>query len=374
MSLPKTNPRNGAVLPLLAVLLPVLLIMTSIVVNMAYIELTRTELRAAVDSAARAAGHRLIQTGKAAEAHEGARQAGLRNQVASEALQFSPQHVEIGTSVRESEAVRYSFTPGGIRPNAARVTGLRTEGSLSGPVAMVFPTFGMLNRFQPTQSATSTQAEIDIALVLDRSGSMAYSIDEDSNKASKGMGPKSAPKWKSCDAAPPKSRWLDLVAAVDVFVEELNLTQQRERLALCTYSSTAQDEVDLTENYSKVLAGVDKYTKKFCGGSTAIGDGVESGHNAVLDRKSGRSWVGKALGVMTDGNHNTGRDPVAPAGEAYRDGAVVYTITFSDEADIQRMQKTAAAGGGLHFHASSREELIEAFREIIKSLPTLLTR
>ena len=48
--------RRGAMLPLVAILLPVLLVVGSLVINIAYMELTRTELQVASDAATRAAG------------------------------------------------------------------------------------------------------------------------------------------------------------------------------------------------------------------------------------------------------------------------------------------------------------------------------
>ena len=47
--------RRGAIVPLVAILLPVLLILAGFAINIAWLELTRTELTTAADSAARAA-------------------------------------------------------------------------------------------------------------------------------------------------------------------------------------------------------------------------------------------------------------------------------------------------------------------------------
>ena len=48
--------RRGAVAPLMALLIPVILLICGICVNFAYMQLNRTELRVATDAAARAAG------------------------------------------------------------------------------------------------------------------------------------------------------------------------------------------------------------------------------------------------------------------------------------------------------------------------------
>lgn len=77
---------------------------------------------------------------------------------------------------------------------------------------------------------------------------------------------------------------------------------------------------------------------------------------------------------MTDGIHNVGTDPLPVAKSAGANGIMVYTVTFSNEADQSRMRSVAAAGSGKHYHAADGEELRKAFREIANSLPTLLTQ
>ncbi len=51
----------------------------------------------------------------------------------------------------------------------------------------------------------------------------------------------------------------------------------------------------------------------------------------------------------------------------------VYTVTFSREADQSLLQRVAEAGNGKHYHASTRNELITAFKDIATRLPTLIT-
>ncbi len=77
---------------------------------------------------------------------------------------------------------------------------------------------------------------------------------------------------------------------------------------------------------------------------------------------------------MTDGIHNTGSDPIAAATAAAASGIMIFTVTFSDEADIARMQQVALIGNGKHYHATSAAQLSTVFAEIAASLPTLLTK
>src|SRR5690606_17351598 len=144
--------------------------------------------------------------------------------------------------------------------NAVRVTGRRTANSPDGPIQLFFPQMLGRSTFEPEQQAVSSQIELDVALVIDRSGSMAFA---DNEKSSGNKTPKAAPRnWDFCDAAPPKSRWLDTVSAVDIFLDELRQTPVSERVSLATYSTSAQIDRQLTTDYASIQSSMNVYTKK----------------------------------------------------------------------------------------------------------------
>jgi alkanesulfonate monooxygenase SsuD/methylene tetrahydromethanopterin reductase-like flavin-dependent oxidoreductase (luciferase family) len=68
-----------------------------------------------------------------------------------------------------------------------------------------------------------------------------------------------------------------------------------------------------------------------------------------------------------------GRSPAEAAALAAKKGVNVFTISFSDEANQFLMKSIAAAGRGKHIHATSSSELADAFADIARTLPTLLT-
>ncbi len=372
----KVGARRAAVVPMVAIMLPVLLVLASFVINLSYMELSRTELRIASDSATRAAGHKLALTGDQAVARQAAREAGNRNLVAGEPLLLDDKDFEFGVSVRLSEGDRYAFTPGGTAINAVRLNARRTSDSASGAVEMVFPTFGAVDSFGPSQLAIASQVELDIALVLDRSGSMAYGDNEDSvARATAGLGPAIAPPgWWFGDPAPPKSRWIGLANAVQVFLDILNKSPQDEHVSLVTYNSKAKTDQNLTTDYSLILKALDVYTKKMEAGATNIHSGIQKGLRSTLHPTYARKWAAKVLIVLTDGKHNTGKKPESAAAKAFKDGIVVYTITFSNDAEQKQMIRLSKKGGGKHFHAASQADLQRAFEDIASSLPTLLTQ
>ncbi len=71
--------------------------------------------------------------------------------------------------------------------------------------------------------------------------------------------------------------------------------------------------------------------------------------------------------------HNTGTDPIYAATLAAKENIIIYTVTFSNEADMATMQEIASIGTGKHIHAVTGADLMRAFQEIAKSLPTLIT-
>jgi hypothetical protein len=363
-------------LPLVALLLPVLLILGSFAVNLAYMELTRTELRIASDAATRAGGYALMTTGDQAAARAAARDGAARNRVARQPTQLADADIVFGVSRRSAMSQRYAFTPGERPANAVSVNARRNAGSLTGAVSLIMPTFGATRQFGPAQIAVSTQVEVDIALVLDRSGSMAYSdLEASETMAAAGQAPASAPPgWRFCDSAPPDSRWRDLVAAVQGFADALNDSPQQEFLSLVTYSDAARRERPLSGDYSGIQPALDAYTQQLCAGYTNIHAGISEGINSLFDPTSSRPWAVKVVIVMTDGRRTLGGDPVAAAQVAFDQGVSIYAVTFAREADQPLMRRVASTGAGVHYHAATANELQALFRVIARRLPTLLTQ
>lgn len=93
----------------------------------------------------------------------------------------------------------------------------------------------------------------------------------------------------------------------------------------------------------------------------------------LSDKSTARPWASRAMIVLTDGIHNVGTDPVFAARVAAEKDIVIFTVTFSQESDIARMQEVAEAGNGKHIHADDGSQLADAFRDIARSLPTLIT-
>lgn len=362
----RTAARHGHSLVVLCLLFPVILAISAFSINLVYMELARTELQIATDVATRAAGRVLAVTGSQDEAIAAAERLLQENPYCNQTLSIKNTDIVFGVSTRTSEFSRYDFGAG-LKPNAVQV---KSNGSSRVP--MLFPTMGVPIDFRPIKSAISTQLELDVALVIDRSGSMAYGATEISGAGS--LPPATAPLgWKFGDPVPPQSRWGDAVNAVNGFLDFLQKSGHDEHVSLSTYSSSEKVDISLSSDYTMIRQKLDEYSLKFDGGATNVGGGIIAGTSTLSNKKLARPWATRVMIVLTDGIHNTGTDPVYAAQLAANENLLIFTVTFSDEADEAKMQQVANIGLGKHIHAATGAELVDAFQEIAHSLPTLIT-
>ncbi len=332
--------REGAMLPMIAVVVIILFVAATLAVDIARVHVTRSELRTATDAAARAGVESLGRLQDRAAATAAALRTAEANIVASEGLNLDPAQIVFGSSVQLADG-SFEFRPEETPINAIRVIGERTNGSPNGPVAMIFaPLFGRLN-FETVQSATATRLERDIALVLDVSGSM-------------GRG----------------GRFAALQNALDVFLRELNETPQNETVSLTVYSTTDRKIQTMTQDLTLIR---DAFSGESPGGFTAIGLGLRTGLDSILNDAGSREFALKSIVLMTDGNHNTGVFPDVVALDVAAEGVTLHTITFSGGANQTLMARCAEIGGGIHLHASNDAQLIEAFETIANQLRVILT-
>ncbi len=174
--------RRGAVAPVFAMILPALFILASMAINIAYMQLVSTEMKIAADACAHAGGRAMSieQTTDAAIAM--AQQVAQMNLVGGRPLNLTTSDADddmrFGLSTRVGVG-RFDFTPysktdvdnGNRRATSFSVTGVMD-------VPMVFLTLGGIDSVAQSRRSVATQVDRDIALVLDRSGSMLYYQDE----------------------------------------------------------------------------------------------------------------------------------------------------------------------------------------------------
>jgi hypothetical protein len=345
-------------LVLIAVSLPIFVIMAALAVNVAYMELVRTELRMASDFAARAGARQLSLTGRESDAFREIEAIGAAHEVAGQPLTIAVADVDFGKANRLADG-SFIFQVSNQNPNAARVRGNRTGAN---SVGLFFGNVLSTNKFEPSLTSVAAQIDRDVAVVLDRSGSMAKK-SEDGTKT----------EWQSGDPAPENSRWTKAVAGVLSFIAALEATPMDEQVSLITYNGGAIIDYDLMLSYSPMEPSLDTYTQSYVEGMTNIADGIEHGRRSLVERGYDRPWASKTIVVLTDGIHNAGdEEPIDAAARAAADGVIVHSITFGNDADQVQMQSVASFGNGQHWHAPNSQLLIRAFNEIADNSPTML--
>lgn len=371
----RASRHRGAVLMMLVILLPILFMLAAFAINIAYIEMIDSEAQITADACAKAAGRAYMIEGTADAALDAARDAATRNTIAGQVIPIDMGDLEFGTSLRASENQTYAFTklPAGnvLGGNAVRLTTRSLDATNGSVISPVFPTMGVTFGISPLKTATSTQSTMDVALVIDRSGSMAWASHE---VAGVPMPPPSAPPtWDFGQPIPPNSRWLDTVASAGQFIAYLESSPQPELLSLSTFATDSRTDAMLTDQYGDVTNALNAISANYEGGSTSLGLALAEGLGALTDPARSRPFAVKVMVLLTDGNQTSGTSPWSTIGGLKSNGVILFTITFSDEANQGLMSNLANQCGGEHFHAVDAASLNDAFDEISKRLPALLT-
>ncbi len=331
--------RRGAMLILLVIMLFAFLMTVAMSIDIAYMHLTRSELRASTDAAAKAAATVLADTLDTDAAIAAGQRMAVRNPVGGQPLSLARGDFSFGASVRGRDG-RFVFDPAAATTNSVRVDGRRSDGSLSGPVPLFFGNLTGTQVFTPELTATATFLQRDITLVIDRSGSMAG------------------------------TKFVDLTAAIGIFVDLLAETPVREVVGLASYSEDATEDVQLTTDFNEITTAM---TRLPVGGRTSISRGMSAGRQ-IARRGRDTNFVERTMIVMTDGRHNTGPEPRSVARQLARENTTIHTITFGVGADRPRMIEIADIGDGRHFHADNGAQLRAVYREIALTLGTLVTQ
>ena len=176
---------------LLAILMPVMIGVAAFAINVVYMEMTRTELQISLDLATRAAGRTLAVTEDQAQATAAANLMLQQNPYANQVLSLADTNISFGVSTRNSSSERYAFESG-VYPNAVKI---ETNGN--NDVPLLFPTMGLDIPLRPIKTSICTSMEMDVALVLDRSGSMAFAANESSGGGYPMNAPPGVVIWRS---------------------------------------------------------------------------------------------------------------------------------------------------------------------------------
>jgi Ca-activated chloride channel family protein len=329
--------RQGAVLVLVTLLLIAFFAATAFSVDVARMHLANAELRAATDAAAKAAVTNLATTQDLTAARQAATQVAAANFVAGKPLVLESQDIVFGAAQTQADG-SLSFVAGATPYGAVQIHSRKLSGSASGNVPLLFG--GVLGKpsFDTQLTATAARLDRDVALVLDRSGSM--------------QGQKIA----------------DLKSAVAVFLSTVADPNQTQLVGLGSYSTTATLDQPLTSNLSTIQT---KVNSMVAAGWTDIGAGINTGRT-ILAGGHNRQFCEKIMILMTDGIHNQQTSPEGAAANAKLENIVIHTLTFGADADQARMRAIAATTGGTFHHAPDGATLSAAFQDIAKTIRSAL--
>ncbi len=165
----------GVILPFMAIGIIMLLAMTMISVDVAYMQLVRTELRAASDAAAKAGAEALARTQTTTAAVTAAMTVAELNTVAGKPFKLNSSNVIIGTTTQQTNG-SWTFASGGTKPNSVRISLTMNNASATGPVDLMFGRAFKSGAFTPSEVSTASAVQQEICLAIDRSASMSFDL------------------------------------------------------------------------------------------------------------------------------------------------------------------------------------------------------
>jgi Flp pilus assembly protein TadG len=380
---------RGSVLVFVVFGVVLLLAMTMISVDVASMQLVRTELRATSDAAAKAGVESLLRTQSKPLAIQAALTMAQLNTVAGKPFKIAPQDVVIGTSTRQSNG-SWAFTAGGTRPNSVRVNSRMTADSASGPVTLAFAKVFGSEQFTPTKTSTASALQQEICLAIDRSASMSFDLSGEDWVYPPGGEYNVRPR--------NGSRWDALKNALNHYSDAMKNTAVPSRVALVTWASdmtsallpetedlglplpttpvpsyvTSILESGLSYTFGGIDSAIKRRSEHPLHGSTNMSAGIDKAVE-TLTASDVLPYAQRSIILMTDGLWNQGRNPREAAEDARDQGIVIHVVTFLPGAESVDAQAVASITGGVYIHTESESELIAAFEKLAATLPVVLT-
>ncbi|MEZ5941874.1 MAG: VWA domain-containing protein [Planctomycetaceae bacterium] len=379
------NPsRLGAMVVIATVAIVLLICMAILSVDVSFMQLTRTELQVAADSAAKAGSEALLRTQDPAAAKQAAIDVAALNRVAGRPLILTENDIQLGSSMQQPDG-SWEFTADAQPYNAVRVDAFMSDENDNGSVPFFMASFLGHDSFSPRKTATAANMQQDLYLVIDRSHSMCFDLT--------GVDwsyPPGTPQFPHPICFPPHpthSRWGVLRKSLNDYLDIAQQASPKPQVGLITWGSdigTSTTEFRLTgetspavvldslftQNYGGIRSQINGRSLRVMLGGTHMSAGMDAG---IVELLKGRPLSRKTMILMTDGQWNRGEDPVDVAERAKTAGITIHTVTFLPGADQTTMVEVAEITGGRHYHADNAAELEAAFQELARSLPVVLT-
>lgn len=396
--------RRGAALVLMATMLLALVVMAAVTINLAYVQLIRTEQKVATDVASKAAAETLVRTESEEAAVAAAVELAAMHRVGTKQFSIAEANVELGHSEELGDG-SFQFEAGETPLNSARVVSAIGSGEAGDTPAITLFFEGLGHPdYSNTVSSISTFIINDVVLCLDRSGSMKFDMTGQqwtyprynpyvpmpyhnyyvNSSSDPGF-------WEHYYAQPhpSDSRWVKLIEAIELFMDEAGDTADPPRVGLVTWSSHHADDGTATGDYplpseeiswnSNRAAITQALTSRAAEnntdgvyGGTLMADGMSRGLDE-FDTGNARGLANKVMILLTDGQYQ-GDDPYDIALEARDAGVTIHCVSLLDGDTFDEAQEIASVTGGDAYMATNEAELRQAFIDIAHSLNLVLTK
>lgn len=154
----------------------------------------------------------------------------------------------------------------------------------------------------------------------------------------------------------------DIIAVRRIGKEILGRLGREDRVALVSFADTASLEVGLTFDEALVAARLDQLQNA---GKTGLGEGLAAANRELLER--GREEAVLVEIILANGRSNTGREPLAQAEIAARNGIVIHVIGIGRYLEPE-LGQIAALTGGLFFPKYDGEVVGKIFSALSRDL------
>lgn len=393
--------RSGVSAILIVVLLFVFIVCAAMTVDIAYMQLIRTQLRAATDAAATAAAENLARTDNTEQAVRAAQDYARANVVAGNPFALSRSDIIFGR-VRENVRGGYDFTAHQTPPNAVRVHGRLADDAATGPARLFFSRALGHGDFSTQLQAVAAANRVEICLTIDRSSSMSWDMTGLDWSYTGGHpllvnypGMRLSWRYFLSPPHPAGSRWAATSSAVDLFLQEVGESSHQPRVSLVSWASDTPLNVppwipyrrypamvvevplpavgsynwnDNATNIQRALAGI---ASEPLIGRTNMSAGLQAAIGQ-LQSTSTSAFATKVVILLSDGRWTQGRHPVRVAREAKSQDIIVHCVSLLS-GDDPTMRQVAEITGGQMYVARNVAQLRSAFQQIARELPVSLT-
>lgn len=382
-TLNKSSSRKGAMLVLIAALMSIFLIAVVFTVDVAYMQLVRTQLRVATDASAKAAVEALARTESSLEARTVAKRLVQENQIGGKKIQIEDNDIVFGRTIANRDG-SWSFLPNSSPYQAVSVTVNLSEES-GNDIPLFFGRVLGHTNFTPRHTATAANLTHEIVLCLDRSHSMCFDLSGTDYSYPPGI-----PSFPTGYITPPGrkgSRWSELDRAIQRFTSILGKMKFQPDVGVVTWGSNltlgaswrphqgrsfpaVTVDVPLGKNLHLVNAKIAERYGDIMMGATNMSAGLDRSIS-LIQAEGTHTLSQKTIILMSDGQWNQGRNPLLSAQEAKNQNITVHTISFLTGYDTV-LRDIALMTGGKYYEASDGKSLIAAFEELARMLPVVL--